>query len=76
MYIASLIVTAKKWIQVTFPTIVNLLNRIYYNSIKDSHRVIKNEALKECLWIESNVYDKQKNKQMIKYYLSMIQFLG
>lgn len=46
MYIASLIVTAKKWKQVTFPTIVNLLNRIYYNSIKDSHRVIKNEALK------------------------------
>lgn len=50
MCIASLIMKAKKWKQVKFPTIVNLLNRIYYNNIKDNHAIIKNEIVKEYLW--------------------------
>lgn len=38
-----------KWKQVKFPTIVNLLNGIYYNNIKDNHAVIKHEVVKESL---------------------------
>ena len=50
MCIASLIMKAKKWKPVKFPTIVNLLNRIYYNNIKDNHAIINNEIVKEYLW--------------------------
>ena len=42
MNVTSLIIIAKKWKPAKFPTIVNLLNRICYNRIKDNHAVIKN----------------------------------
>lgn len=51
MCTASLIMTAEKWKQVRFPTIVNLLNRIYYNNIKNNHAVVK-KVVKEYLWHE------------------------
>lgn len=47
MCIASLIMIAKKKKETSkISTIVNLLNGIYYNYIKDNHAVINNKVVK------------------------------